>query len=85
MGMCSLFFQWDKLVNSHIPFISRDVISTRLFRLHQQESHKLMRRVSQNITEVLEEHREGHRVLEKQRFIKASSVFFRSIPQPSPM
>ncbi len=84
-GLCSLFFQWDNLVKGHVPFIPRDVISTRLFSFHQRETHKLIRRVSQNMYDELEKHREGHRVLEKQRFIKESSVFFKSIPQPSQM
>lgn len=57
----------------------QDVLAVRLFIQAHRETEKLKRRISQNMFEDLEKHREAHRVLQKQVFVK--NVFNRSLPQ----
>ena len=61
------------------PIPIQDVLAVRLFIQAQRETEKLKKRISQNMFDDLEKHREAHRVLQKQVFVK--NVFNRSLPQ----
>ena len=64
-GMCPL-----------LPLIKlfpvQDVLAGRLFVQMQRETERLKKRICQNMFDDLEKHREGHRVLQKQLFVKKS-------------
>lgn len=59
------------------------------FRVLNQQLHvqnqKLVNRISKNIYDETQKHREAHRVLEMQQFKKTSSVFTRSVHNPLQM
>lgn len=60
----------------------QEVLAVRLFVQMQRETEKLKKRICQNMFDDLEKHREAHRVLEKQLFVKECTVFNRSLSQP---
>ena len=58
----------------------QDRLADRLFVQMQRETERLKKRICQNMFDDLEKHREGHRVLQKQLFVKECAVFNRSLP-----
>jgi len=65
--------------------ICRDIISSRLNALMLHQTDRIARKVSQNMFEVLQEHKEGHRWMEQQRFARETSLFLKSIPNSKPL
>ncbi|MBS0605208.1 MAG: hypothetical protein JSS60_09280 [Verrucomicrobia bacterium] len=62
--------------------ISTDIVAQRLNQQRVRETQKLARRISQNMFDDLQKHREGHRLLEKIRFNKDVTSFSK-IPNKS--
>lgn len=63
-------------------FPIQDVLAGRLFVQMQRETERLKKRICQNMFDDLEKHREAHRVLQKQLFVKECIVFNRTLSQP---
>ncbi len=60
---------------------SQDNMASRLCLQLQKEADKLKKHICQNMFDVLEKHREYHRIMQKLHFFKTSSVFAKNLSQ----